>query len=268
MAENQFGKVSSLELTAEERRGETILKEVRFTAPYKIMQPFRKRDGGIQVMLLAASAGILEGDRQKFQIKVKPGAKLEFLSQSYDKIHPMAAGSARRDILIQVASHASLAYHPQPTIPFRDSAFESRMRVELEDETSVFQLSEILSCGRAARGERFAYRYYRNYVEIYRAGRLIYRDNTRYEPDWFEMEGMGMFESYTHLANLFFTEPKEPDSFRKKVRELLEEDRKTEGGITRASGGFAVRIFGRRAQDLERLSQKICGLLSTSDRRE
>ena len=41
-----------------------------------------------------------------------------------------------------------------------------RMRVELEDETSVFQLSEILSCGRAARGERFAYRYYRNYVEI------------------------------------------------------------------------------------------------------
>ena len=75
MAENQFGKVSSLELTAEERRGETILKEARFTAPYKIMQPFRKRDGGIQVMLLAASAGILEGDQAEVSDQSKAGGK-------------------------------------------------------------------------------------------------------------------------------------------------------------------------------------------------
>ena len=140
MAGNQFGKISSVSLTAASRDGETILRDVRFTAPYKIMQPFRKRDGSIQVMLLAASAGILEGDRQEFRLEVQPGAKMEFLSQSYDKIHPMHTGSASRDISVKVAAGASLAYHPQPTIPFQDSAFESRMRVELEDETSVFQL--------------------------------------------------------------------------------------------------------------------------------
>ena len=261
MAGNQFGKISSVSLTAASRDGETILKDVRFTAPDKIMQPFRKRDGSIQVMLLAASAGILEGDRQEFRLEVQPGAKMEFLSQSYDKIHPMHTGSASRDISVKVAAGASLAYHPQPTIPFQDSAFESRMRVELEDETSVFQLGEILSCGRSARGERFAYRYYRNYVEIDRGGRLIYRDNTRYEPELFDMEGMGMYESYTHLANLFLTAPEGPAEFEKKVRELLDGEKETEGGITRISDGdFAVRILGRRAQELEKISQKIWDL--------
>ena len=261
MAENQFGKISSVSLTAACRDGETILKDVKFTAPYKIMQPFRKRDGSIQVMLLAASAGILEGDRQEFSLEVQAGAKMEFLSQSYDKIHPMRTGGAGREISVKVAAGAFLAYHPQPTIPFQDSAFESRMRVELEDRTSAFQLSEILSCGRSARGERFAYRYYRNYVEIYRSGKLIYRDNTRYDPELFEMEGMGMFESYTHLANLFLTAPACSEKFEENVRELLKETEGTEGGLTRLSeGDYAVRILGRRAQDLEQISQKIWDL--------
>ena len=38
-------------------------------------------------MLLAASAGIMEGDRQEFEFQVEPHARLEFISQSYDKIH-------------------------------------------------------------------------------------------------------------------------------------------------------------------------------------
>ena len=89
MEKNQFGKVSSLSLTAAYKEGKTYLQDASFTAPYKIMFPFEKKDGGIQVMLLAASAGIMEGDRQEFCFEILPEAKLEFVSQSYDKIHPM-----------------------------------------------------------------------------------------------------------------------------------------------------------------------------------
>ena len=35
--------------------------------------------------------------------------------------------------------------------------------------------------------------------------KLIYRDNTRYEPDKMPMEGIGMYEGYTHMANLFLS---------------------------------------------------------------
>lgn len=67
-----------------------------------------------------------------------------------------------------------------------------------EDETAIFQVCEILTCGRYARGERFAYRSFRNYVEIRRGGRLIYRDNTSYELELFSMEETGMMEEFTH----------------------------------------------------------------------
>lgn len=66
MAENKFGKLSRLSLKTGIREGKTIVEDVAFTAPYKIMNPFPKKNGGISVMPLCASAGIMEGDRQEF----------------------------------------------------------------------------------------------------------------------------------------------------------------------------------------------------------
>lgn len=59
--ENQFGKVSQITFRALYRDGRTILDDVFFTAPYKIMKPFAKKNGGIQVMPLCASAGLMKG---------------------------------------------------------------------------------------------------------------------------------------------------------------------------------------------------------------
>ena len=89
-----------------------------------------------------------------------------------------------------------------------------------------FQMCEILTCGRYARGERFAYRSFRNYVEIRRGGRLIYRDNTWYEPELFSMKETGMMEGFTHQANLFVTKPEDGEAFCEEVRKLLEDERK------------------------------------------
>ena len=82
MGINAFGKTSKVFLKAENKNGKTILEDVHFTAPYKIMRPFEKKDGSIEVMLMAASAGIMEGDCQEFQFQIGHGAKVEFRSQS------------------------------------------------------------------------------------------------------------------------------------------------------------------------------------------
>ena len=55
--ENKFGKVSRVSICAGKKDVRTILEDVSFTAPYKIMTPFEKENGGIQVMPLCASAG-------------------------------------------------------------------------------------------------------------------------------------------------------------------------------------------------------------------
>ena len=179
---NRFGKISKVCLRAGVKDGKTILKDVYFTAPYKIMTPFDKPDGSIQVMPLCASAGIMRGDCQEFEYQVEEGAKLEILSQSFEKIHKMEGGSAERKIRIQCAPNSSLCYYPQPVIPFGGSAFDSDMEIKLSDESSRLFLLEIITCGRNAHEERFAYRRFSSKVRIYRDDHLIYRDNTRYEP--------------------------------------------------------------------------------------
>ena len=256
---NQFGKVSEVRLRAGAREGKTILEDVFFTAPYKIMKPFEKPDGGIQVMPLCASAGIMAGDVQQFDFEVAEGADLELLSQSFEKIHRMEDGFAERKINVRVAENACLSYYPQPVIPFAGSAFDSRMEIQLADNSSRLFLMDILSCGRAASGERFGYRRFSSKVEIYRSGELIYRDNCRYKPDCMCMEGVGMFEGFSHAANIFMTaDPKSSVLLRDEISDILKAELSCEGGVTRLAGGdLAVRILGNRAQTLQNIAEKI-----------
>ena len=114
--DNKFGKISRIQACAAVRDGKTILEDLSFTAPYKIMVPFEKENDGIQIMPLCASAGIMAGDSQEFSYHVKEGANLEVLSQSFEKIHKMDEGSAFRTIEIQVEQNAILYYYPQPVI--------------------------------------------------------------------------------------------------------------------------------------------------------
>lgn len=258
---NSFGKTSQLCLTAASRDGKTFLQDVSFTAPYKIMHPFPRMDGSIQVMLLSASAGIMAGDRQNFDLNIKSGASMEFVSQSYEKIHRMEKGHAERSIHIHVASGGSFCFHPQPTIPFAGSAFSARSYIELEDMSSRFHMCEIFSCGRVARQEFFACRFYHSLTQIYRGGKIIYRDNTRYDPSVFDLSGLGMYESFTHLASLFLSRPEHPAETLTHIRRFLATQTDVEGAATMLSDGdLAVRILGHRAQRLEEIANRILAM--------
>ena len=65
MTENKFGKISRLSIRTGSRDGKTILEDLSFIAPYKVMTPFPKEDGGISIMPLCSSARIMEGDVQE-----------------------------------------------------------------------------------------------------------------------------------------------------------------------------------------------------------
>lgn len=256
MPDNPFGKLSRISFRAENQEGRTILRDLSFTAPYKIMAPFQKPDGGIRVMPLCASAGIMKGDRQEFTYRVGEYTNLEILSQSFEKIHRMEGGCAQRNIYAEAAPHSVFCYYPQPVLPYAGSAFDSTMEIRLADETSRFFLLEIISCGRSARGERFQYRRFSSRVRVYRGGRLIYHDNTRCEPERMPMEGIGMYEGYSHMANIFLTSAGSLSE--EKLYEILQAFPECDGGITRlASGDMAVRAFAHRAQLLQNLAERL-----------
>lgn len=288
--ENKFGKTSKLMVKASVKKDRTILSDASFTAPFKIMHPFYPYDdhlfdlnphtdgegavpnielpphhqylsGCMTVMCLTASAGIMAGDKQDHEIIVEEGAKLEFVSQAYEKIHKMETGSAERNCLLKVAKDAFLYYNPLPTIPFKDSAFTSRIKVHLEDDSSKFIFKEILSAGRCARGEKFAYHFYHNHIQVYLKDQLVYVDNTRLEPSQMPLNALGLFENYTHLGTLLLFNMPASEEWLQKVRELLSTAEDIEGGVTiTQSQGIVIRILGLGSEKISHIMDKILAL--------
>ncbi len=102
---------------------------------------------------------------------------------------------------------------------------------------------------------------------LYRGEKLIYRDNTRYEPGKMPMEGIGLYEGFTHMANLFLSKLCDrgdadgldrTSELKEKIWQILDEDSEVDGGVTRlTTGDLALRIFGHRAQKLQQIAEKI-----------
>ncbi len=258
---NQFGKLSKLHLTAAYREGKTIMEDVSFTAPFKIMHPFYEKKDFMTVMLLTASAGIMAGDRQEIDICVREHSNMEFVSQAYEKIHRMEKDCAKRQVHLTVGDHACLHYMPLPAIPFAGSDYQCAVDVKLENETSQFVFSEILSCGRIAHGEEFQYHRFQNKICIYQKGQIVYRDNACYKPERMDMRNFGMYEGFTHLANMVICNKQKSDDWVLQVRELLDISKDMEGGVTRTSvGHIVVRILGRNAHKLTEITERILTL--------
>ena len=258
---NQFGKLSKLHLTAAYREGKTIMEDVSFTAPFKIMHPFYEKKDFMTVMLLTASAGIMAGDRQEIDICVREHSNMEFVSQAYEKIHRMEKDCAKRQVYLTVGDHACLHYMPLPAIPFAGSDYQCAVDVKLENETSQFVFSEILSCGRIAHGEEFQYHRFQNKICIYQKGQIVYRDNACYKPERMDMRNFGMYEGFTHLANMVICNKQKSDDWVLQVRELLDISKDMEGGVTRTSVGHSVvRILGRNAHKLTEITERILTL--------
>lgn len=259
---NSFGKTSVLNISSRKKEDKTILDNIYFTAPFKIMSPFYISDDYIKVMLLSVSAGIMEGDTQNIDIKVGDETKVEVISQSYEKIHRMKSGNATRSCNISVSKNAYLKYNPLPTIPFADSSFDSTTKINLEDDTSKLIFNEIITCGRSAMGEKFLFNHYNSYLEVRKKSKLIYRDNTMYDKNLFNMRSIGMFEGYTHFANMVIVNFNKEDSFIEKVRNIIEEYHEVQGGISKLqSNDIIIKILGNTSQNLINICEEIANLL-------
>jgi urease accessory protein len=157
--------------------------------------------------------------------------------------------SARRETTLTVESGALLVYSPLPAIPFAGSAFESRTSICLRDSDSRLAYSEILSCGRSARGERFAWRHYQNRVSVFEQGKLIYFDNSVFRPAETNMESFVMFEGYSHLSTLLLVNiPLSPEQM-EAIRRDLDRFPDGVGGMSATgSGALCIKTLGNSAE--------------------
>lgn len=249
--------MSILKLTAEYKNGRTVITDTEFTAPLKIALPFYRSDH-TEVMMMAASAGILDGDVYDIELTVKENAFLKFTGQSYTKVFRADKQGASQNVEITVEKGGTLIYAPCPVIPFGGSIFESRTDVYLCKDSRL-AMTDILSSGRGAMKEEFAFKSYRSRTAVYIDGKPVYLDNRQLVPEEAPLRGIGFFEGYTHTASAYFYGiEKQP------LETALPSYSSGEAALSNAHEGISLRAAGNGADPIHRLFETMTEALSAS----
>lgn len=252
-----IGYNSRLHIVTEAKNGQTTPKSTFFSAPYKLANYFRLNNGGIEYILMNASAGIMARDNYFLEIEVGNESHVVLSSQSFEKIHKMVDGTAKRETRVKIGKQAYFKYIPLPTIPFAESNFNNVTTIHLQDVTAKLSYLEILSCGRHLRGERFKYKLYKSLIDIYQMDKLVFKDNSVFESEVTNLEGLGMFEGYTHLANLILFGFFISENSTAAIAELFS-IYKIDGGVTALlNGGCLIRALANESEVLMRCFQEI-----------
>ncbi len=243
---NHFAQKSVLRLkTKLGLNQKSIIDEMYFTPPLKILQPFYEKEM-TNIMLLSVSAGMMAGDHQEMQITIGERNKIKLSSQSYEKIHNTQDSKATRITKITLEPKAFLNFTPLPTIPFANSSFDNQTTI-LMQEDSVLHYGEIFCAGRVARGEKFAFKSFNSRLLIYQDDTLVFFDNTRLNPQTMDLENPCMFDSYTHFLHLIiFDSNKNFETLQEKI---------TKSSINaslsvNAKGGIIIKALHHEAQEL------------------
>lgn len=251
---------SKFHITASYKNDKSYISDSYYSQPLKMMNPFKWREHGIKVYMMSSAPGLLEGDQYDIQINVEENAELWVTSQSYEKIYTSQKIGSKRLAQINVSNNSYLRYAPLPTIPYKDSIFDSNIVINLEGDSAKFSFIEVLTAGRINKRpeEIFAYKQYKSLVDIYKGGELIYRDNTNFKPDRSEMSGFGMYEGYTHLANILLINFEIEDRVADTLRDMIKIKNTVSGGISRLyTGDLMVRLFGTTGQSVIELGEEL-----------
>ncbi|NCB90984.1 MAG: hypothetical protein EOM40_00215 [Clostridia bacterium] len=260
--------MTKLRLVMGKEYDRTVVKDCFYTSPMKIGTP--RQTGDLKkVVLMMASAGVLKGDRFDYQITCEDQTKTELTEQSYTKIFDTQDGEARKKVEITVGENAVLDYHPCPVIPFQNSSFEGETRIMIRN-SSIFFYSEVTAAGRIAMGERFEFRSFKNKTIVYLENEPVYLEHTHYIPQKQHLDSLFYFDGYTHQGSMYCYFPDiyiSSSEFLDKIAEGIESYKKKYSlsekeilyGVTEAKKGFAIRILGNQAQDIEEIFEMIRG---------
>ncbi len=238
--------MSRLYIKAKNSGGRTVISECDFTSPLKIAKPFY-RDDCTEVMMMTASAGMLEGDLYNIGIDISENASLKFTGQSYTKLFKSDKTGSAQIVCINVERGGQLFYFPRPVIPFAGSVYSSETEIHL-DAGSRFAMCDIISSGRTAMNERFLFIEYRSRTSVYVDGKLVFLDNLRLAPSEINLSGIGFFENYSHMGMMYTYGHGEP---------FIPESAGIETAISKANEGFCIRAAADSADTVYKLFSEL-----------
>jgi len=158
----------------------TVLARRSSRGPLQVQRPFYPGDGICHVYLLHPPGGVVGGDRLEIRAELDNGAQVLLTTPAAGKFYRSGGRMAAQLQHFTVAEGAALEWLPQETIVFDGARARGTTRVELAHGAS-FLGWEIVCLGRPAGGERFTNGVFIQGMEVYRQGRPLLRECSRFD---------------------------------------------------------------------------------------
>jgi len=176
----------------------TVVRAARANSPLKLLLP-RNHGRGVWAYLASFGGGLVDGDSVHVDVSVGARATGLLSTQSSTKVYRSPRG-CQQVLQAHVGEEGLLVLLPDPVACFAGARYEQETSVTLEPQASLVLL-DAFTCGRAARGERWAFSHYLARTLVQRGGVPLLLDAVRLSPE----EGalaprMGRFEALALLA--------------------------------------------------------------------
>ena len=163
------------ELAVALKTGRTRLERLYQEGAAKIRMP-RTAGDPLEAVLINTAGGLTGGDRLDWVVEVGEGASATVTTQTCEKIYRTSSGKAEVNCCLSVASGGRLAWLPQETIVFDNSAFLRNVEVDLAASAEAL-IVEATVFGRQATGENVRYARFADRWRVRRDGRLIHAED-------------------------------------------------------------------------------------------
>jgi urease accessory protein len=147
------------------------------------------------------TGGVFGGDQLWIEVVAGGGTDVHLTSTAATKVYRSESGAAEEFVALTLERDAYLEYLPEPLIPHAGSRLRQQVTVDLEDG-AAFLMADVISPGRAARGEIFAFDELERRTVVRRDGAEIAVDALCLEPVKWPPGKRGVFGTYTYLASL------------------------------------------------------------------
>ncbi|KAH9513566.1 hypothetical protein Btru_033369 [Bulinus truncatus] len=165
----------------------------KHTYPFQFHVPENAHEGPCKwIYLMSYGGGLVGGDTVTAGVKVGDGCAVLVSTQESTKVfHCNNSGETVQNINYQIGEGSLLCILPDSTVCYKDANFNQSQVIHMKSSSNLVILDWMLS-GRFALDEFWAFKRYRNCIEVNVAGELVIKDNSDLEDTPYQTVCQGM----------------------------------------------------------------------------
>jgi urease accessory protein len=173
------GRAGSARLAFERSDPRTVVRSALAHSPLRLLTP-RNHGHAAWAYTSSFGGGLVDGDHLSLDVDVAPGATALLSTQGANRVYRSPRG-CRSELTARVETDALLAVVPDPTVCFTGARYAQVLDARLAAGASLV-LADLVTSGRDASGERWAFSHYTSTLRVHVDGRALVDERWLLDP--------------------------------------------------------------------------------------